>query len=45
MGYLKCGAKVLGATACDPDFGCAALPMLLDLADLPPAYRRRFLGI
>lgn len=43
-GYLACGARVLGAPAWDPDFGTADLPMLLDLADLPPAYRRRFLG-
>lgn len=43
-GYLACGAKVLGAPAWDPDFGTADLPMMLDLADLPPAYRRRFLG-
>ena len=43
-GYLKCGAQVLGAPAWDPDFGCADLPMLLDLADLPSSYRRRFLG-
>jgi putative hemolysin len=43
-GYLACGAKVLGAPAWDPDFGCADLPMLLNLADLPPGYRRRFLG-
>lgn len=41
-GYLACGAKVLGAPAWDPDFGCADLPMMLDLADLPGAYRRRF---
>ncbi|MCW5667685.1 MAG: GNAT family N-acetyltransferase [Piscinibacter sp.] len=43
-GYLACGARVLGAPAWDPDFGTADLPLLLDLADLPPAYRRRFLG-
>ena len=43
-GYLKCGAKVLGAPAWDPDFGTADLPMMLDLADLPAAYRRRFIG-
>jgi putative hemolysin len=42
-GYLKCGAKVLGAPAWDPDFGTADLPMMLKLADLPNAYRRRFL--
>lgn len=41
-GYLRCGAKILGAPAWDPDFGTADLPMLLDLADLPDAYRRRF---
>jgi putative hemolysin len=41
-GYLACGARVLGAPAWDPDFGCADLPMMLDLADLPASYRRRF---
>lgn len=43
-GYLKCGAKVLGAPAWDPDFGVADLPMMMDLSDLPAAYRRRFMG-
>ncbi|HEV7913301.1 MAG TPA: GNAT family N-acyltransferase [Albitalea sp.] len=43
-GYLKCGAQVLGPPAWDPDFGTADLPMMLALADVPPAYRRRFLG-
>ena len=42
-GYLRCGAKVLGAPAWDPAFNSADLPLLLDLADLPAAYRRRFL--
>jgi putative hemolysin len=42
-GYLKCGARVLGAPAWDPDFGCADLPLMLNLADLPAPYRRRFL--
>lgn len=41
-GYLKCGGRVLGPPAWDPDFGTADLPMMLDLADLPAAYRRRF---
>ena len=27
----------------DPDFGTADLPMMLDLADLPASYRRRFI--
>ncbi len=43
-GYLKCGARVLGAPAWDPDFGVADMPMMLDLKDLPAAYRRRFIG-
>ncbi len=43
-GYLRCGARVLGAPALDPDFGCADLPMMMKLADLPAAYRRRFIG-
>jgi putative hemolysin len=43
-GYLKCGAKVLGSPAWDPDFGVADLPMMMDLSDLPAAYRRRFMG-
>lgn len=42
-GYLKCGAKLLGAPAWDPEFGVADLPMLLDLKDLPAAYRKRFI--
>jgi putative hemolysin len=43
-GYLRCGAKVLGAPAWDPDFNTADLPMLLRIADLPARYRRHFLG-
>jgi putative hemolysin len=43
-GYLNCGAKVLGAPAWDPAFNTADLPLMLDLADLPPGHRRRFLG-
>lgn len=43
-GYLRCGAKVLGAPAWDPDFNTADLPLLLRLADLPPRYRKHFLG-
>ena len=42
-GYLKCGGKLLGPPAWDPHFGTADLPMMMDLADLPGAYRRRFL--
>lgn len=43
-GYLACGAQVLGAPAWDPDFGCADLPMMLRLDDIPAAYRRRFMA-
>jgi len=43
-GYLRLGAKVLGAPAWDPDFNTADLPMLMRIADLPPRYRRHFLG-
>lgn len=41
-GYLRCGAKLLGAPAWDPDFGTADLPMMLRIADLPARYRRHF---
>lgn len=43
-GYLRLGARVLGAPAWDPDFNTADLPMLMQLADLPPRYRKHFLG-
>ncbi len=41
-GYLRCGGCVLGPPAWDPQFGTADLPMMLNLADMPAAYRRRF---
>jgi putative hemolysin len=43
-GYLRLGAKVLGAPAWDPDFNTADLPMLMRIGDLPPRYRKHFLG-
>lgn len=43
-GYLRCGAKVMGPPAWDPDFGTADLPMLLDFERMPSAYRKRFAG-
>lgn len=43
-GYLRLGAKILGAPAWDPDFNTADLPMLMRLTDLPPRYRKHFLG-
>ena len=41
-GYLRLGAKVLGAPAWDPDFNTADLPMMMRVADLPSRYRRQF---
>jgi len=43
-GYLRLGAKVLGAPAWDPDFNTADLPMLMRISELPSRYRRHFLG-
>lgn len=42
-GYLRLGAKVLGAPAWDPDFNSADLPMLMRMQDLPPRYRKHLL--
>ena len=39
-GYLRLGAKILGAPAWDPDFNTADLPMLLQVKDLPSRYRK-----
>lgn len=43
-GYLRLGAKVLGAPAWDPDFNTADLPMLMRISDMPARYRKHFLG-
>ncbi|WP_457422342.1 GNAT family N-acetyltransferase [Roseateles sp. P5_E7] len=39
-GYLRCGAKLLGEPAWDPDFNTADLPLLVRMADLPARFRR-----
>jgi len=39
-GYLRCGARLIGAPAWDPDFATADLPLLLRTADLPARFRR-----
>jgi putative hemolysin len=39
-GYLRCGAKLMGEPAWDPDFNTADLPLLLRTADLPARFRR-----
>jgi putative hemolysin len=43
-GYLRLGAKVLGAPAWDPDFNTADLPMMMRITDLPSRYQKHFLG-
>jgi putative hemolysin len=39
-GYLRCGARLMGAPAWDPDFNTADLPLLLRTADLPARFKR-----
>ena len=41
-GYLRLGAKVLGAPAWDPDFNTADLPMMMRITDLPARYKKHF---
>ena len=41
-GYLRLGAKVLGAPAWDPDFNTADLSMMMRIADLQARYRKHF---
>ena len=41
-GYLRLGAKILGAPAWDPDFNTDDLPMLMQVKDLPNRYRKHF---
>ena len=43
QGYLRAGAKVLGAPAWDSDFNTADLPIMMRMQDLPARYRRMFL--
>ena len=43
-GYLRLGAKVLGAPAWDPDFNSADLPMMMRITDLPVRYQKHFSG-
>ena len=44
-GYIRLGAKVLGAPAWDPDFNTADLPMMMRVGDLPRRYRKHFEGV
>jgi len=41
-GYLKLGASICGAPAWDPDFNTADFPVLLDIQQVEPRYRRHF---
>ena len=43
-GYLRGGAKVLGAPSYDPSFNPADLPIMMRMADLSPRYRTQFLA-
>jgi putative hemolysin len=43
-GYLRQGAKVLGAPAWDPDFNTADLPLLIYVKDAPSRFRKRIAG-
>lgn len=40
-GYLRCGARIIGAPAFDAAFGTADLPVMLRMEDMAPRYRRR----
>ena len=42
QGYLRAGAKVLGAPAWDSDFNTADLPIMMRMQDLPSRYLRLF---
>jgi putative hemolysin len=42
-GYLRCGARLLGAPALDAAFNTADLPMMLRMGDMAPRYRQHFL--
>lgn len=44
-GYLRLGARILGAPAWDPDFNTADLPMIMRISELPARYRKHFLGL
>ena len=44
-GYIRLGAKILGAPAWDPDFNTADLPMMMRVGDLPRRYRKHFEGV
>jgi len=41
-GYLKLGANICGEPAWDPDFNTADFPVLLDIQQVEPRYRRHF---
>ncbi len=41
-GYLKLGASICGEPAWDPDFNTADFPVLLDIQQVEPRYRRHF---
>lgn len=44
LGYVKAGAKVYGAPAYDPDFGCLDLFTVLDFENLNALFVKRYLN-
>lgn len=42
-GYLGAGAVLLGEPHRDREFGCVDFPMMLNIAELSPRHRRRFM--
>jgi putative hemolysin len=43
-GYLRCGGKLLGPPALDPNFNTADFPLMVRLRDLPVRYGKRVLA-
>jgi putative hemolysin len=43
-GYLRCGARLLGPPAFDPQFNTADLPIMVRIDELAPRYRKHFFG-
>jgi len=41
-GYLNIGARICGEPAWDPDFNAADFPVLLDMHEMDPRYRKHF---
>ena len=42
--YVRLGARVCGQPCWDPDFNCADIPVVLEVAAMAPRYARHFMG-